>query len=49
MQSQIWFETQVTEVRRLRWRGMMEIVKWGGADRNKEKTDRPQKATGRRL
>lgn len=30
MQPQIWFETQVTEVRRLRWRGMMEIIKGGG-------------------
>lgn len=47
MQPQIWFETQVTEARRLRWRGMMEIVK-RGTDRNREKPDRPrQKATGR--
>lgn len=49
MQPQIWFETQVTEARRLRWRGMMKIVK-RGTDRNRGKPDRPrQKATGRRL
>lgn len=43
MQPQIWFETQVTEARRLRWRGMMEIVKRGQTEIEKNQIGQGRK------